>query len=110
MARDQTRNKKSTVAEKSPYQAVKQAKERFQREECVTFVDVSHETRCTLNAAGTGETTETTHRLTAHVAAEDVEEFRTTLRSIGDQGFKTAHKEGSGRSGTDKFELTARGR
>ena len=110
MARDQTRNKKSTNADQSPYQAVRQAKERLQRKECVTFVDVSHETCCTLNAAGTGETTETTHRLTAHVAPKDVEEFRAALRSIGVQGFKTSHEKESGRGGTDKFELAARGR
>lgn len=110
MARDQPRSEKSAFAEESPYQAVNQAKERLQQEECVRFVDVSHDTRCTLNAAGTGETTETTHRLTAHVAPEDVEEFRAALGSIGTQGFSTSHEEGSERDGTDKFELATSGR
>ena len=111
MARNDTSatddSQESKAADRRPYEAIEQAADALRASSMTTHVRASHDSRCTMNEAGTGETMVTSHRLYVEVDEEDARIFEASTRSFADGGIVIKDRE-SRNGGIARFTLGPR--
>lgn len=81
------------LAEHSPGKAVEEAADRLGRKDPTFRVEPQHDSRCTLNSAGTDETMETNHSVVAHVPRDRARDFERAARDVVNLGVEMTKSE-----------------
>lgn len=69
------------------------------------IIEPQHDSRCALNAAGTGEALETTHSVVAQIMPEDASEFERAVNANEDLGLEIDTHDDSGRGKRKQYVL-----
>lgn len=95
------------TATQSPGMAVRNGAQKLnqQLDSQTAIIKPGHDSRCALNAAGTGEALKTTHSVVAQIMPEDASEFERAVNAIEDLGLEIDTHDDSGRGEREQYVL-----
>lgn len=84
------------LAERCPGKAVEEGADCLKRKDGEFRVESQHDSRCTLNAAGTDETIETSHSIVVHVPRDRARDFERAARDVVELGIEITKRDERG--------------